>query len=100
MPVEDRIDKGVDRVAADVGFFQESLGSRNQQILRKDLVAFEQKPGLQHDAVELQERAIAKRQRAEKGEIDMRCLLSQIVELAEDIAELDGLLPKMLLVER
>ena len=38
--------------------------------------------------MELQEGAIAECQRAEKGKIDQRGLLRQIVKLAEDIAEL------------
>ena len=47
--------------------------------------------------MELQERAVAERQRAEEGEIDMRRLLRQVVELAEDIAELNRIVAKYVL---
>ena len=77
--IEDGINEGINGVAADIGFFEEAFGARDQQILRQNFVAFEQQPGLQHDAMKLQEGAVAEGEGAEEGEIDMRRLQRQIV---------------------
>ena len=47
--------------------------------------------------MKLQERTVAEGQRPKEGEIDQRRLLCQVVKLAEDIAEMDGMTAEDLL---
>ena len=85
--IEDGIDERIDGVAADIGCLEKAFGAGDQQILRQDLVALEQQPGFEHDAMKLQEGAVAEGERAEEAEVDQRGLQGEVIELAENIAE-------------
>ena len=44
MPIKYRVNKRIDRIAADIGFLQETLGAGDQQILRQDFIALQEQP--------------------------------------------------------